>query len=103
MSSLSNRNTDNTRSETSSAYITTFEILTTEEAISISVELANKAYIYLFTALEFIMEFAIKPYIKADLFTYNTAITTASRYTLTVFMGIIIDTGTLYKSIANYG
>ena len=44
-----------------------------EEATLISVKLANKAYIYLLIALEFIMESAIKPYIETDLFIYNTA------------------------------
>ena len=76
------QNTNNFRSNTkefnnSSAYITTFKTLIMEEAISISVELANKAYIYLFTASELTIEFATEPYIKTDLFTYNAAITIA--------------------------
>ena len=44
-----------------------------EKVISININLANKAYIYLLIALEFIMESAIKPYIETDLFIYNTA------------------------------
>ena len=46
-----------------------------EEATSISIKLANKACIHLFTALELTIESAIEPYIKTDLFTYNTATT----------------------------
>jgi len=48
------------------------------------------------------MESATEPYIETDPFAYNTAITIASRYTLTVFMGIIIDIGALRKSMAGY-
>ena len=61
----------------SSIYITTFKILTTEEATSINIELANKAYIHLFTALEFTIEFTIELYIETDPFIYNTAIAIA--------------------------
>ena len=73
-----------------------------EKVIFISVELANKAYIYLLMALELTIKSAMEPYIETDLFAYNTATVIALWYTLTVFMGIIIDTGTLYKSIAGY-
>ena len=45
-----------------------------EEVISISVKLANKAYIHLLMALEFITEFTIEPYTETDPFTHNTAI-----------------------------
>jgi len=45
-----------------------------EEVTSISVELANKAYIYLLTALEL----TIETYIETDPFAYNTAIAIAS-------------------------
>ena len=48
-----------------------------EEVTSISVKLANKAYIYLLMVLELTTKSAIKLYIKTDLFTYNTAITAA--------------------------
>ena len=47
-----------------------------EEAIFISVELANKTYIHLLMALEFIIKSATEPYIKTNLFAYNTAIAT---------------------------
>ena len=48
-----------------------------EEVTFISVKLVNKAYIYLLTALKLTIRFAIKPYIKTDLFTYNIATTIA--------------------------
>ena len=47
-----------------------------EEATFISVELANKAYIHLLTALELTIKSATKPYIETDLFTYNIATAT---------------------------
>ena len=73
-----------------------------EEATSISVKLANKAYTHLLIASELTIEFAMEFYIETDLFAYNIATTIALRYTLTVFMGIIIDTSTLYKFMAGY-
>jgi hypothetical protein len=73
-----------------------------EKVTFISVKLANKAYIHLFIASELTTKSTMEPYIETDLFTYNTATAIASRYTLTVFMGIMIDTGALYKSIAGY-
>ena len=73
-----------------------------EKATSISVELANKAYIYLFIALELTIKSATEPYIETDLFAYNIATAIALWYTLIAFMGIMINTGTLYKSIAGY-
>jgi len=48
-----------------------------EEVTSISIELANKACIYLLTALELTMEFTIEPYIETDLFAYSMATTIA--------------------------
>jgi hypothetical protein len=73
-----------------------------EEATSIGVELANKAYIHLFIALEPTTESTTEPHTKTDLFAYSTTTTIALRYTSTVFIGIIIDIGTLYKSTASY-
>ena len=49
-----------------------------EKVISISVELANKAYIHLLTALELTIEFTTEPYTETDPFAYNTATATAS-------------------------
>jgi len=53
-------------------------------------------------ALELTTEPATEPYTETNLFAYNTATTIASRYTLTIFMGIMIDTGALRKSTASY-
>ena len=49
-----------------------------EETISIGVELANKAYIYLLTVLELTIESAIELYTETDLFAYSMATTIAS-------------------------
>ena len=73
-----------------------------EKATSISVELANKAYIYLLTASELTIKSTTELYIETNPFTYNTATAIASQYTSMVFMGIIINTSTLCKSIASY-
>ena len=70
--------------------------------ILINIKLANKAYIHLLTASELTIKSAIEPYTKTNLFAYNTATATASQYTLIVFIGIIINTGTSHKSIASY-
>ena len=48
-----------------------------EEVTSISIELANKAYIHLLTALKFTIKSAMEPYTETDLFAYNIATTTA--------------------------
>jgi len=95
-----NKNTNNNNSEEeledpNSYYLILFGTLTIDEATSISVKLANKAYAYLLTIT------SIKPTMETNLFNYNTT-TTALRYTSTVFMGIIIDTSALKKSIASY-
>ena len=74
-----------------------------EEVTSISLKLANKAYIHLLIVSELTTKSAMEPYIKTDPFIYNTATTIASRYTLIVFIGIIINIGILRKSKANYG
>ena len=58
-------------------------------------KLANRAYTYLLTTT------LIEPVIETNLFAYNTT-TVALRYTSIVFIGIIIDTSTLRKSIASY-
>ena len=49
-----------------------------EEATSISVELANKAYIYLLMASELTIKSTTEPYIETNPFAYNMATTTAS-------------------------
>jgi len=96
-----NKNTNNDNSEEeledpNGYYLTLFRTLTIDEATSISVELANKAYAYLLTII------STEPTTEINPFNYNTT-TAALRYTSTVFMGIIINTSTLKKSMAGYG
>jgi len=96
-----NKNTNNNNSkeeleDPNSYYFILFRTLTIDEVTSISVELANKAYAYLLTIT------SMEPTTETDPFNYNTT-TAVSRYTSTVFMGIIIDTSALKKSIAGYG
>jgi len=94
-----NTNNNNSKEELedpNSYYLILFRTLTIDEATSISVELANKACAYLFTVI------SIKPTIETNLFNYNTT-TAALRYTSIVFIGIIIDTSALKKSMAGYG
>jgi len=95
-----NRNTDNNNSEEEledpdGYYLILFGTLTIDEVTSISAELANKACAYLLTVT------SMEPTTETNPFNYNT-ITAALRYTFTVFMGIIINTGALKKSIAGY-
>jgi len=93
-----NTNNDNSEEELedpNSYYLILFRTLTIDEATFISIELANKAYAYLLTII------SIEPTTETDPFNYNT-ITAALRYTSIVFIGIIIDTGALKKSIASY-
>jgi len=96
-----NKNTNNNNSEEeledpNSYYLILFRTLTIDEATSISVELANKAYTYLLTTT------STEPTMETNPFNYNTT-TAVSRYTSTVFMGIIINTSALKKSMAGYG
>jgi len=95
-----NKNTNNNNSkeeleDPNGYYLILFRTLTIDEVTSISVELANKAYAYLLTAT------SIKPTMETDPFNYNIT-TVASRYTSTVFIGIMINTSALKKSIAGY-
>jgi len=95
-----NKNTNNNNSEEeledpNGCYLTLFRTLTIDKATSISVELANKACAYLLTAT------SIEPTTETDPFNYNTT-TAASRYTSTVFIGIMIDISALKKSTASY-
>jgi len=94
-----NTNNDNSKEELedpNSYYLILFRTLTIDKATSTSVELANKAYAYLLTAT------SIEPTTETNPFNYNTT-TAALRYTSTVFIGIIINTSALKKSIAGYG
>jgi len=95
-----NKNTNNNNSkeeleDPNGYYLILFRTLTTDEVTSISVELANKAYAYLLTTI------SMEPTMETDPFNYNT-ITAALCYTSTVFIGIIINTSALKKSIAGY-
>ena len=87
---------NNFKDQDSNYFLTTLRTLSTNKAASISVKLANKAYAHLFM----ISVDTIDPTITTDPFVYS--ITVKSRYTFTVFMGIIIDTSTFKKSTANY-
>jgi len=95
-----NKNTNNNNSEKeledpNGYYLILFRTLTIDKVTSISIELANKAYAYLLTAT------SMEPTMETNPFNYN--ITTAvSRYTSIVFIGIIINTSILKKSIASY-
>jgi len=95
-----NKNTNNNNSEEeledpNSYYLTLFRTLTIDKATSISVELANKAYAHL------LITTSTEPTMETDPFNYNIT-TAALRYTSTVFMGIIINTSALKKSMAGY-
>jgi len=96
-----NKNTNNNNSkeeleDPNGYYLILFGTLTIDEVTSISVELANKACTYLLTII------SMEPTTETDPFNYNIT-TAALRYTSTVFMGIIIDTSALKKSMAGYG
>jgi len=96
-----NKNTDNDNSEEeledpNGCYLILFGTLTIDKATSISVELANKAYIYLLTAT------SMEPTTETNPFNYNTT-TAVLCYTSTVFIGIIINTSMLKKFMASYG
>ena len=67
------------------------------KATFISAVLANKAFSHLL-----ILEDMTKFILTTDPFIY-TLNTFSSRYTLDVFLGIIIDTGASRKSTASYG
>jgi hypothetical protein len=95
-----NKNTDNDNSkeeleDPNGCYLILFGTLTIDKATSISVELANRACAYLLTIT------STEPITETNPFNYNI-ITAALRYTSMVFMGIIIDTSVLKKSIAGY-
>jgi hypothetical protein len=95
-----NKNTNNNNSEEeledcNGYYLILFRTLTIDKATSISVELANKAYAYLLTVT------SIEPTTETNPFNYNIT-TAALRYTSIIFIGVIIDTSVLKKSIASY-
>ena len=53
-------------------------------------------------ALELTMESITEPYTKTNPFAYSMATAIASWYTLTVFIGIMINIDASRKSIAGY-
>ena len=65
-----------------------------------SAVLANKAFGHSLTSEE--PTLATNPTLATDPFTY-TLNTSNSRYTLDVFLGIVVDTGASKKSTAGYG
>jgi hypothetical protein len=95
----------------SDCFLTTFGTLSASEAAFVSAELANKACAHLLTAptdatgtvTEACAHLLTTPTdaTEADPFVYST--TAKSRYTSTVFVGIMVDTGASKKSTAGYG
>ena len=77
-------------------YLITFRDLTSNKVTSTCIKLANKAFSYLFTVINTIEITTL----NTNPFVYNTS--TKSHYTLTVFMGIMINTGASRKSITSY-
>src|SRR6266700_7949018 len=73
------------KDQDSNCFLTTLRTLSTDKTASISVELANRAYTYLFTTPADI----IGPTMTTDPFIYSTI--AKSCYTPIVFIGIIID------------
>ena len=71
-------------------------ILTIDKATSTNIELANKAYTYLLIITP------INYTIETNLFSYNIIATSTLCYILIVFIGIIINIGTLKKLTASY-
>jgi hypothetical protein len=103
--------TDNDfKEQDSDCFVITFETLSTNKAAFVSAELANKACAHLLTAptdaintaTEACAHLLITPTdaTEADLFVYST--TAKSRYTSTVFIRIMVDTGASKKFTANY-
>lgn len=88
-----------TEDESDECYLTSFGTLTANEALSTSVELANRAYVHSLdpapNTARNLSEF--EP--ESDPFQY----TTTTRYSSVEFVGIMIDTGASTKSTAGYG
>jgi hypothetical protein len=82
----------------STTYLTAFRELTLSKATSISVVLANKAFSHSLT-----LEDMTEPTLATNPFTYtlNTS-RSSSRYTLDVFLGIVVNIGASKKSTAGY-
>ena len=84
--------------DNATTYLTTFRDLIPNKASSISIELANKAFNHLLTAKDITKStnaLNINPFV----YSLNTS---KSRYTSSIFIGIIINIGASRKSIAGY-
>ena len=75
----------------------TFRDLISNKATSIYIKLANKAFSYLLNTINTI---EIITTLNTNSFIYNNS--TILYYTLTIFIGIIINIETLRKSTTNY-
>jgi hypothetical protein len=84
--------------DNTATYLTTFRDLAPGEASSASAELANRAFSHLLTA----EDLAEANSSDVDPFAYSLS-TSGSRYTSSIFIGIMIDTGASRKSTAGYG
>jgi hypothetical protein len=78
-------------------YLTAFRELILNKVTSINTTLVNKVFSHLL-----ILKDITKLILTTDPFIY-TLNTFSSRYTLDIFLGIIVDTGVSKKSTANYG
>jgi hypothetical protein len=81
------------------SYITDLSELSLDDANSTVIELANRAFSHSITATD--ATTTSNPILDLDPFSYSTD-TTTSRYTSTVFIGIIINTGASKRSTASY-
>jgi hypothetical protein len=105
---------DDFEEQDSDCFHTTFRTLSADKAAFVSAELANKACAHLLTAptdatdtaTEACAHLLTAPTDATDLTTeadpFVYSITAKSRYTSTVFIGIIVDTSTSKKSTAGY-
>lgn len=84
-----------TATATATAYFTSYGHLTYSQAITVSEELANKAFTHSITSAD-----TTKAPQTEDPFIYNSNAT--SRYDTNVFQGIVVDTGASTKSTAGY-
>jgi hypothetical protein len=87
---------DNFKKQDSDCFLTIFGTLSAGEAAFVSAELANKACAHLLIT----PTNATGPATKTDLFVYST--TAKSRYTFTVFIGIMVNTSAFKKFTTSY-
>jgi hypothetical protein len=98
------------KEQDSDYFLIIFGTLSAGKAAFVSAELANKAYAHLLTAPTDATDTVTEAYAyllitptnvtKADLFVYS--ITAKSRYTFTVFVGIMVNTSVFKKFTAGY-